>query len=127
MKKWETSLTYRADGVDWFALLGVILTNKDQPVALEVNHSVSKPELAVLSCEWLKVTFLAGQGCLVQPLISAHSKQHVSQTGTCNADRLMTSPTRTIFAVIGLYQEDTRYTEDLMKQRYGLWDFVTGL
>ncbi len=82
----------------------MILTNKDQPVALEIDHGVSEPEFAVLSCEWLQVTCLAGQGCLVQPLISAQSKQHVSQTGACSTDRFMTSQTGTDFAENGLYQ-----------------------
>jgi len=104
MSEAHWSLTYRADGVDCLALLGVILTNKDQPVALDINHSISKPEFAVLSCEWLQVTCLAGQGCLVQPLISAQSKQHVSQTGACSTDRFMTSQTGTDFAENGLYQ-----------------------
>ncbi len=96
MSEAHWSLTYRADGVDCLALLGVILTNKDQPVALDINHSISKPEFAVLSCEWLQVTCLAGQGCLVQPLISAQAKQHVSQTETCSPDGCMTSQTGTL-------------------------------
>ena len=94
----------------------MILTNKDQPVALDIDHSISEPEFAVLSCEWLQVTCLAGQGCLVQPLISAQSKQHVSQTRACSTDGFMTCQTGTSFVGNALCQ-----------QAEVVWDIVTGM
>ena len=56
-KSW---LTYSADSVDSFPLLGVVLADSNEPVALLVYDSISKPELAVFWCDWLDVAGLAG-------------------------------------------------------------------
>ena len=58
--KFKVWLTYSADSVDSFPLLGVVFTDSNQPVALLVNHRISKPELAVFWCDWLDIAGLAG-------------------------------------------------------------------